>query len=221
MNEKYLECRRGRQHSWSSCEGESIEPWLSEELLLLPQQRGVPIRKGFQDKKPGRSSGFGREFGSFQNSPALGQSHKPTTFFVATSEKANGASPAASPAPGHSPHGGFLWGQPDQQHRAVSEWEQHPRSFELLYHRLHTHTHKQTLSQQAIRQHQAILPGARVPAHPRDPSLHRICLHPTPLGQSVLASPASRTYREDELPSSYVYEQIPASFSSSRSEGVI
>lgn len=146
LNEKYLDCRRGRQHSWSSCEGESIEPWLSE-MLLLPQQRGVPIRKSFQDKKPGRSSGFGREFGSFQNSPALGQSHKPTAFFVATSEKASGASPAASPAPGHSPRGGFLWGQPDQQHRAVSEWEQHPRSFELLYHRLHTHTHTQANTQ--------------------------------------------------------------------------
>lgn len=68
--------------------------------------------------------------------------------FLWQSEKANGASPAASPAPGHSPRGGFLWGQPDQQHRAVSKREQHPRSFELLYHRLHTHTSKHSANRQ-------------------------------------------------------------------------
>lgn len=46
----------------------------------MQQETRVSIRKSFQDEKPGRSSGFGREFGSFQHSPALGQSHKPTAF---------------------------------------------------------------------------------------------------------------------------------------------
>lgn len=82
-------------------------------------------------------------------------------FFTAKSGKANGASPAASPAPGHSPRGGFLWGQPDQQHRAVSEWEQHPRSLELLYHRLHTHTH--TRKHSANRQFGSTKQSCQVP----------------------------------------------------------
>lgn len=38
------------------------------------------MRKSFQDKKPGRSSGFGRGFGSFQ-----GQSHEPSAFLCSTS----------------------------------------------------------------------------------------------------------------------------------------
>lgn len=99
---------------WCSCKGGSSRPWLFEELL----ETGVSMRKSFQDKKPGRSSGFGRGFGFFQ-----GQSHKPSAFFCSTS------SPPSPP-----------WVLLSGWELRSSERSRHSHIQEPLSWRLHVHT---------------------------------------------------------------------------------
>lgn len=137
FNQKYTKPSGGRQ---CSCKGGSSRPWLLEELLLLQQETGVSIRKSFQDEKPGRSSGFGKEFGSFQHGPALGQSQKPIAFLCSNKWHSRRgfycsiSSPRPLPARGLSP--GMAW--PAAQR--ASRHSLHPRAFELLYCRLCVHT---------------------------------------------------------------------------------
>lgn len=117
----------------------------------------VSMRKSFQDKKPGRSSGFGRGFGSLQ-----GQSHKPSAFFCSTS------SPQA--LPGCCFPGGNC-GAASRVGTATS------RSLSAAG---YTCTHKQGRSQLAAWQPQHTWQGSECPAGLRDPSL---CLFPTRRGQ--------------------------------------
>lgn len=158
----------------------------------MQQETGVSIRKSFQYKKPGRSSGFGRAFGSFQQGPALGQSHKSTAFLCSRVAQQKGLllqhlQPPATPCMGAFSRDGLA-------HRAEQQASLHPRAFELLYCRLHEHT-------QAINQPAGSLAASSNPARcpsaqlaQGTPRLHHICLYPTLSEQSVLAWPVSRTY---------------------------
>lgn len=138
----------------------SSQPWLFQELL----ETRVSTRKSFQDKKPGRSSGFGRGFGSFQ-----GQSHEPSAFFCSTS----------SPQP--SLGVAFRVGTAEQR---AEQAQPHPGASQLQVTR--AHTSKEGASwQPGSTQH--TWQGSECPAGPRDPSL---CLFPTRqghfwLGQSL------------------------------------
>lgn len=136
----------------------------------MQQETGVSIRKSFQDKKPGRSSGFGREFGSFQQGPALGQSHKSTAFLCSNEwHRRKGfycsiSSHQPLPAWGLSP--GMAWPTGQSSERAGTACIQEPLNCCTVD---YTSTHKQSISQLAVWRHQAFLPGVRVPSSPRGP----------------------------------------------------
>ena len=136
----------------------------------MQRETGVSIRKSFQDEKPGRSSGLGREFGSFQHGPALGQSHKPTAFLRSNERHSRrgfyGSISSSRPFPARGLPPGMAWPAAQSGEQAGTACIREPSNRCTVD---YTRAHKQTISQLAVWRHQAILPGVRVPSSPRGP----------------------------------------------------